>query len=203
MVHFFHSKCACHILNLIVKAGMEVDQIQNLIGKYKDALRYIDSSIRKRQFFAELCRQLGVQIVQIPWDVDTRWNSTYRLLRKTIHLRPALERSLSRSQQGQQLLLTESEWKTLEQMVPFLEIFYTATVRLSASYTPTATALLEELITISDWHACQTKELAEDDILWYSLEPMKAKFLKYWREIPPITIVACCLDPKLVLKFKI
>jgi hypothetical protein len=129
---------------------MEVDQIQNLIGKYKDALRYIDSSIRKRQFFAELCRQLGVQIVQIPWDVDTRWNNTYRLLRKIIHLRLALERSLSRSQQGQQLLLTESEWKTLEQKVPFLEIFYTATVRLSASYTPTAAALLEELITISD-----------------------------------------------------
>jgi hypothetical protein len=62
---------------------------------------------------------------------------------------------------------------------------YIGTVRLSASYTPTTAALLEELITISDWHACQTKELAEDDILWYSLEPMKAKFLKYWREIPP------------------
>jgi hypothetical protein len=29
---FFHTKCACHILNLIVKAGMEVDPIQNLIG---------------------------------------------------------------------------------------------------------------------------------------------------------------------------
>jgi hypothetical protein len=29
---FFHTTCACHILNLIVKAGMEVDPIQNLIG---------------------------------------------------------------------------------------------------------------------------------------------------------------------------
>jgi hypothetical protein len=28
---FFHTKCAYHILNLIVKAGMEVDPIQNLI----------------------------------------------------------------------------------------------------------------------------------------------------------------------------
>jgi hypothetical protein len=29
---FFHTKCACHILNLIMKTGMEVDPIQNLIG---------------------------------------------------------------------------------------------------------------------------------------------------------------------------
>jgi hypothetical protein len=29
---FFHTKCACYILNLIVKAGMKVDSIQNLIG---------------------------------------------------------------------------------------------------------------------------------------------------------------------------
>jgi hypothetical protein len=45
---FFHSKFACHILNLIVKAGMEVDPVQELIGMYKDALKYVDSSIRKK-----------------------------------------------------------------------------------------------------------------------------------------------------------
>jgi hypothetical protein len=186
---FFHTKCACHIVNLIVKSGMEVDPIQNLIGKYKDALRYADSSIRKKQYFAELCRSMGIQKTKIPWDVDTRWNNTYRLLRKTSHLRPALERHLSSTQQGQELLLTQNEWRTLELMVPFLEIFYTATVRLFASYTPTSFALLEELVTISDWYQCQLTKLTEEDILWYSLEPMKVKFLNYWREIPPITIV--------------
>jgi hypothetical protein len=38
---------------------------------------------------------------------------------------------------------------------------------------------LEELVTISDWYQCQLTELTEEDILWYSLEPMKVKFLKY------------------------
>jgi hypothetical protein len=102
---------------------------------------------------------MGVEVVMIPWDVDTRWNSTYRLLKKTIHLRPALDRALSRSQQSQQLLLQQSEWKTLELMVPFLEIFYSTTVRLSACYTPTTVAL------ISDWYDTQNKELTEEDIL--------------------------------------
>jgi hypothetical protein len=81
---------------------MKADPVQELIGKYKDALKYVDSSIRKKkQVFAESCRNMGVKVVMIPWDVDTSWNSTYRLLKKTIHLRPALDRALSRSQQGQ------------------------------------------------------------------------------------------------------
>jgi hypothetical protein len=161
---FFHSKCVCHILNLIVKAGMEEDPVQELIGKYKDALKYVDSSIRKKQVFAELYRNMGVEAVMIPWDVDTRWNSTYRLLKKIIHLRPALDRALSRRQKGQQLLLQQSEWKTLELIVPFLEFFYFTTVRLFASYTPTTIALLDELALISDWYDTQKKELAEENI---------------------------------------
>jgi hypothetical protein len=115
-------------------------------------------------------------------------------LKKIIHLRPALDRALSRSQQSQQLLLQQSEWNILELMVSFLEIFYSATVRLSACYTPTTVALLEDLALISDWYDTQNKELTEEDILWHSLELMKAKFLKYWSEISPIIIIACCLD---------
>jgi hypothetical protein len=79
-------------------------------------------------------------------------------------------------------------------MVSFLEIFYSATVRLSACYTLTTVALLEDLALISDWYDTQNKELTEEDILWHSLELMKAKFLKYWSEISPIIIIACCLD---------
>lgn len=74
---FFHTKCACHILNLIVKAGIEVRQVEELLEKYKDALRYVDSGMRKKQAFAELCNRMTIRAVRIPWDVDTRWNSTY------------------------------------------------------------------------------------------------------------------------------
>jgi hypothetical protein len=84
---------------------------------------------------------MSVELVMIYWDVNTRWNNTYRLLKKTIHLRPALNRALSRSQQGQQLLLQQSKWKTLELMVPFLEIFDSATVKKFTYYTPTTVAL--------------------------------------------------------------
>jgi hypothetical protein len=41
-------KMCMSILNLIVKASMEADPIQVLIEKYKDALKYVDPSIRKK-----------------------------------------------------------------------------------------------------------------------------------------------------------
>jgi hypothetical protein len=141
---FFHTKCGCHILNLIVKTGIEVRQVEELLEKYKDALRYVDSDMRKKQAFAELCIRMAIRAVRIPWDVDTRWNNTYRLLRKTLHLRPVLDHATSRTPQGQQCRLSHSEWEAIEQLVPFLKIFYTATVRLSTSYTPTASSLLAE-----------------------------------------------------------
>jgi hypothetical protein len=45
---FFHTKCVCHILNLIVKAGIELWQVEELLEEYKDALRYVDSDMRKK-----------------------------------------------------------------------------------------------------------------------------------------------------------
>ena len=193
---FFHTKCACHILNLIVKAEIDVDITEILLDKFKNALRFVDSSIRKKQLFAELCSRMNIPTVRIPWDVDTRWNSTYRLLKKTLHLRPALDHALGRSQQGQDFQLSSSEWQALEGLVPFLEIFYTATVRLSASYTPTASALLEELVTISDWYITSATSLPEASPLRDALHPIRAKFLKYWTEVPKISIIATSLDPR-------
>jgi hypothetical protein len=44
----FHQKCACHILSLIVKAGLKKTSVNNLIYKFKDGFHHIYSnSIRK------------------------------------------------------------------------------------------------------------------------------------------------------------
>jgi hypothetical protein len=40
----FHQKCDCHILNLIVKAGLKIEAVKLLIIKFKDALNHIVSN---------------------------------------------------------------------------------------------------------------------------------------------------------------
>jgi hypothetical protein len=40
----FHQKCACHILNLVVKACLKTEAVKLLIIKFKDALNHIISN---------------------------------------------------------------------------------------------------------------------------------------------------------------
>jgi hypothetical protein len=40
----FHQKCVCHILNLVVKAGLKTEAVKLLIIKFKDALNHIVSN---------------------------------------------------------------------------------------------------------------------------------------------------------------
>ena len=44
----FHQKCACHILNLVVKAGLKTETVKLLIIKFKDALNHIVSNQERK-----------------------------------------------------------------------------------------------------------------------------------------------------------
>ena len=78
----FHQKCACHILNLIVKAGLKTEAVKLLIIKFKDALNHIVSNQERKQRFAFLCVHYEFSKLKVPWNIDTRWNSTYRMLNR-------------------------------------------------------------------------------------------------------------------------
>jgi hypothetical protein len=78
----FHQKCAYHILYLTVKASIKTQGVNTLIVKLKNSFHYIFSNnIRKREFHA-LCARLGLSKLRVQWDVDTRWNSTYRMFHR-------------------------------------------------------------------------------------------------------------------------
>ena len=68
----FHQKCACHILNLVVKAGLKTEAIKLLIVKFKDAFNHIVSNHERRQVFAHLCVTYRLSKLKVPWDIDTR-----------------------------------------------------------------------------------------------------------------------------------
>jgi hypothetical protein len=145
----FHQKCACHILNLTVKSGLKTPEVDRLIKKFKESLTFIYSNNIRKQQFHSLCQRLNLSKLSVPWDVDTRWNSTYRMLARCINYRNAIDEQLSSSPEGLTMMLSTSEWNQLVHLMNFLEAFFKATVKLSCSYTPTAHELLQHLLFIA------------------------------------------------------
>jgi hypothetical protein len=74
-----HMRCATHILNLIVKDGLEV--IQPAIAKIRDSIAFWTATPKRIEKFEEIARYVRVHIEhKLALDCKTRWNSTYKML---------------------------------------------------------------------------------------------------------------------------
>ena len=192
----FHQKCACHILNLIVKASLKTEAVKLLIIKLKDALNHIVSNQERKQRFALMCVNYGLSKLKVPWDIDTRWNSTYRFLNRCLPYKMVIGEFLrSSTPEGMTLEPTDGEWEQLERLRNFLGTFFTATVQLSCSYSPTSFELLKHLYSISKVYRELEEAETQDESLTPIVDGMKTKFLKYWEDIPLLAIIASCLNP--------
>ncbi|CAA0835341.1 Unknown protein [Striga hermonthica] len=74
-----HMRCACHIINLIVKDGMK--ELVDSIEAIRNCVMYIhSSSARLDKFWEYAVLEKKDKMSTIPMDVVTRWNATYIML---------------------------------------------------------------------------------------------------------------------------
>ncbi|KAM3231992.1 hypothetical protein P3L10_017351 [Capsicum annuum] len=75
----FHIRCGNHILNLIVKAGLE--KADEAIEKVREGVKHIKHSEGRILKFVECIKNHGLSCSKkLRQDVTTRWNSTYQML---------------------------------------------------------------------------------------------------------------------------
>ena len=71
---FFHMRCCAHILNLIVKDGLEI--IDGSIEKIRDSVAYWRATPKREEIFEQACDSLSVPYSKkLKLDCKTRWNS--------------------------------------------------------------------------------------------------------------------------------
>jgi hypothetical protein len=74
-----HMRCAAHILNLIVKDGLEV--IKNSIAKIHESVAFWTATPKRVGKFEEIAKHVKVKNEhKLGLDCKTRWNSTYKML---------------------------------------------------------------------------------------------------------------------------
>jgi hypothetical protein len=77
-----HQRCACHIINLIVKSRLK--RLKPFTEDLRTAISFLNSSNQIIALFKEYCNAKGVKPRKFGLDMDIRWNSTYLMLKHLI-----------------------------------------------------------------------------------------------------------------------
>ena len=85
---FSHYRCTAHVLNLGVKQGLKV--VNESVDKTRKLMKTIKNSTRLCDSLRILCNLKKIKYLKPILDCDTRWNSTFYMLRRLKELEPAL-----------------------------------------------------------------------------------------------------------------
>lgn len=132
----FHMRCSAHILNLIVKDGL--DEIKAGVGKVRDSVAYWTATPKREERFEETARQLrNPNTKKLGLDCVTRWNSTYLMLETALLYKDGFTR-LSHKEPQYKTLPSPEEWEFAKEVCGKLKPFYKATEIFSGTKYPTA-----------------------------------------------------------------
>ena len=102
-----HMLCATHVLNLIVRDGLNV--IGSCIEKVRESVGFWTRSTKRRQWFTDTAQQLHVECTkELAIDCKTCWNSTYLMLSTAIWYRDVFFR-LSQRESSYKCIPKEEE----------------------------------------------------------------------------------------------
>ncbi|KAH0669284.1 hypothetical protein KY285_023443 [Solanum tuberosum] len=207
---FLHVRCNAHILNLIVKEGLD-EQIEP-ISHIRSAIKYVRSSSSRFATFKSVVEKVKIDTRGlVSLDVETRWNSTYTMLDKALKFEKAFTRMYVDDQNYQKQCREIStttknpstdDWKNVKAFVKFLNIFYQATLKFSGSLYSTSHSFFHDFFNLRNDIIKYTKH--DDLILVDMATRMKSKMDKYWGKFESMNMllmVAVVLDPRYKMQY--
>jgi hypothetical protein len=186
-------RCACHIINLIVKCGFK--RLKQHVDDFRTAITFLNPSNQRIVSYKQYCLSVGVRPRKFCVDMDVRWNSTFLMLKHLVTYRGTFSvwiKTNHPSKEDGSVLLNYDHWYIAEKMLSFLQVFYDSTVALSGVCYPTSPLILHHILKI----ARQLNAFENNRLLREAIVPMKSKFLKYWRDILILYAFAFILDPR-------
>jgi hypothetical protein len=105
---FSHYRCAAHVLNLSVKQGLEL--VSSSVRKARELMVKIKNSTQICDELRLLCDVKKIKYLKPLLDVETRWNSTYYMLKRLEQLEPALVLFLADHRSINNLYPNDDDW---------------------------------------------------------------------------------------------
>ncbi|CAN1732014.1 Putative AC transposase [Linum perenne] len=191
-----HMRCSAHILNLVVKDGLDV--VRDGIEKIRESVCYWMATPKRLEFFQETAKQLKLRHdKRLVLDCPTRWNSTYAMLSCAMPYRDVFSRLKLRDAQYNCLPST-AHWQFAAIVCEKLEVFSLISDMFSGSKYPTINLFFPR---ICDLRVKITEWLWDPNVVISNMaQTMWSKFSKYWEVIHQILAVAVVLDPRYMLE---
>ncbi|CAN0862132.1 Putative AC transposase [Linum grandiflorum] len=187
-----HMRCAAHILNLVVKDGLNV--VKEGIEKVRDSVLWWTATPKRVEFFQETAKQLRISTDRcLVLDCPTRWNSTYSMLVTAIPYRDVFARLRQRDAKYS-ITFSNSDWEFAIMVCEKLKIFNSITELFSGTTYPTANLFFPKIcelkLKIAEWLIDPNTTVSGMAALMWD------KFIKYWDSIHEILALAVVLDPR-------
>jgi hypothetical protein len=107
-------RCCAHILNLIVKDGLE--PLKNTIENIRESVAYWTATPKRIEKFEETAKFIKVHMkTKINLDCKTRWNSTFNMLNIALSYKVVFIRA-SRVDKQYTCLPSEEEWNLQQKL---------------------------------------------------------------------------------------
>ncbi|RVW95114.1 Zinc finger BED domain-containing protein RICESLEEPER 2 [Vitis vinifera] len=192
----FHMRCATHVLNLIVKEGLDVIEVE--IEKIRESVAYWSATPSRMEKFEDATRQLWIPCnKKLSLDCKTRLNSTYLMLSIAITYKDVFPR-LKQREKHYMVVPSEEEWNMAKEICGRLKLFYNITKLFSGRNYPTANIFFITVCEIKealyDWLICS------NDVVKTMASSMLQKFDKYWSGCHIVMVIAAIFDPKYKIK---
>lgn len=171
---FFRVRCAAHVINLIVKSGL---QELDVIKKVRDSVKYVKGSPSRLVKFLEAAKDKKIIYVRkLKHDVVTRWNLTYLMLESALFYRGVFAH-LAIIDKHYSFCPFSYEWKKVEVLAKFLKRYYDVTKLFSGSNYPTSNLFFHGVWQIQ--HHLQEEATNPDPFIRDMVARMQSKFDSY------------------------
>jgi hypothetical protein len=193
----FHVRCAAHVLNLIVKDGVQV--IDEVIKDIRESVKYLKGSTSRKEKFEEIIGEVGIECGSRPTlDVPTRWNSTCDMLESALPFREAFY-ELGKQDPNYIYFPSSEEWQRAKVVCNLLMVFKKATTVISGSKYPTSNLYFHEMWSVKE--VLEKESSSPNPIIAKMVVEMKAKFEKYWNISYLSNCIPVILDPRFKFGF--
>lgn len=195
MIHngsHIHMRCCAHILNLVVRIGLDI--IKVAIENIRESVSYWTATPKREEKFEEACKQLKKPYSKkLGLDCQTRWNSTYLMIKTSLLYRDVFARLKQRESQYT-TLPSPLEWENAKEICGRLELFYKVTNIFSGTKYPTSNLyfpkICEMRLELTEWLGSSNKLISD------MASNMIDKFNEYWGDIHELMGVAAVFDPR-------